>query len=149
MLAACKAQPDAAGNNSAASQNMATRPAPRSLPSDKELRAMLVASWVTSDERPEGDPEDICATDNGIILEADGGYASYSEGGRWDVKDGTLIITSTTTFPDDEEDNASETPIDPPRIARWQIEEISGNLIRTRAAGASSWMFRCPLPPKD
>lgn len=146
LLGACNPQPDTTSATNAAAPDKTAKPSTKALPDDKALRKQLIGAWVTSDQRPTGDPEDICATDNGIFLDADGSYSEYSESGRWIVKDGILMIVSTSSLPDDDGENQTEKPINPPRIMRWSLLEIDGKLVHALAESGDVWMFRCPTP---
>jgi hypothetical protein len=150
MLAACKAQPSAAPGN-AVSQSAATKPTETSSPGDQALGKELAGDWVTSEVRPTGSAEDNCATDAGITLDADGSYGSLDEAGAWAVKNRTLIIAVTSSFDDSEptnSDGAKEVPINPPRVTKWPIVKIEGNIALMRFEGGQFWMFRCPPPAK-
>ena len=148
-LAACNPQRDTtSANNAVAPGKTAATPVTKPLPEDKTLRKLLIGAWVTSDKRPTGDPEDLCATDNGIFLDADGSYSEYNEAGRWIVKDGVLVITATTALPDFDEEGQTEKPINPPRVMRWSLLELDGKLVHARTESGHAWMFRCPTLAK-
>ncbi len=149
MLAACKAQPNAAPGN-AVSQSAATKPAEISSSGDQALGKELAGDWVTSEVRPTGSAEDNCATDAGITLDADGNYGDLEDVGRWTVKDRVLVISVTNSLQEDPLGNeaAKEVPVNPPRVTKWPIVKIEGNIALMRFEGGQFWMFRCPPPPE-
>ncbi|MBO9576916.1 MAG: hypothetical protein J7494_14390 [Sphingobium sp.] len=148
-LAACKAQPDAAPGNDT-SRHATSKPAERISSKDQALARQLAGDWVTSEVRPTGSAEDNCATDAGISLGDDGSYGSLDEAGRWTVKGGVLLVTVTSRLDDSNEESneAKEMPINPPRVDKWPIEKIEGDIAVMRFEDGQFWMFRCPPLPK-
>lgn len=146
-LAACKPQPDAARHNETANAVVA-KISEKTPSKDQALVKTLVGNWVTSEQRPIGKAEDNCATDAGISLDKDGSYASLDEFGQWMVKDGVLVVTVTSRLDDSDEsaEEAKQVPINPPRIDKWPVEKIEGDIATMHFEGGQFWMFRCPAP---
>lgn len=162
VLAGCGAQPDSAPENKTTSaqnenaspgnapatsalENAASGSTQKPLPSDGDIRKQLIGAWVYLEKPPAPKPEKWeCETDNVLSLDGDDSYAKFAEAGRWAVKNGTLVQTATTSLPDFDEEDGEEKPINPPRVDRWPIEEIDGDVLRLRMRGHSQWMFRCP-----
>jgi len=140
LLAGCGRQ--ASTSRTETSGNPANPPAPKS-PAGKEWAKLVVGSWVSKPSPPEGGPREICATDTNFDFDADGSFATSSDGGRWSVNGNRLVTTITASNPDGDIGPPMK-KLTKPIVIRSQLVGYKAPVLTAITDGVKEYWYRCP-----
>lgn len=123
-LAACQGsapEPTVPANDTAPAAPAPPSPEPTPSPSPTtvaaggaELKRWLTGSWSYDAS---------CGSDYGVHFNADGTIHNYGDIGRWKVEGGDVIQTISET----QELGMEPTPVNPPQVARFQVEQVDAD----------------------
>lgn len=99
---------------------------PEASPLPKRASSTLVpsANWLEGAWLREGDGE--CLGDSGESFDADGGWGTWSEEGRWELQGDQLTITTTHLNANDSPSGEREA-LNPPRIEFGTVSSMTRN----------------------
>jgi hypothetical protein len=110
---------------------------------DQDWGRIIVGSWVSRSAPPQGDPEDICATDTNFDFGGDGSYATSSDEGRWRLSGNRLIIAITASNPDGDIGPPMKKIVKPIAI-HSRLISYKAPILTTITDGEKEYWYRCP-----